>query len=125
MLFHVWFSTKKRKWLLQGDIATRAKELLGSTATEKGIRLIEHETMIDHVHMLLDVANDSELSQAMKLIKGRSAYELLREFPEVKLAGVSSFWQRSFRARVVPDSQEDIVRQYIRTQDQRLEKYER
>ena len=100
--------------------------MLGEVAREKGIRLIEHETLIDHVHMLVDVANDSELSQAMKLIKGRSAYELFREFPEVKLdAQVNSFWQRSFNARIVPPEQASVVQRYIQTQDQRLEKYER
>jgi len=40
-LYHVWFSTKRRKWLLQGDVDARAKELFERIAAEKGIELRE------------------------------------------------------------------------------------
>lgn len=123
--FHVWFSTKRRKWLLQGDVGTRVKELFGQVAQEKGIALVEHETMIDHVHLLLHLQYPAQLSHAMKLLKGRVSYELFREFPDVKMdAGVVSLWQDGYRSRIVPESQVDIVRKYIATQDERLEKYD-
>ncbi|MBI1886487.1 MAG: transposase [Chloroflexi bacterium] len=61
----------------------------------------------------------------MKLLKGRSSYELFRQMPEIKTdAKENSSWQRGFAAREVPEPQIETVRRYIRTQDQRLEKYE-
>ena len=125
-LYHVWFSTKNRKWLLQGDVATKAKQELISVATEKRIELLECETMVDHVHLLLAAASATELSWHLKLLKGRSSYEVFKAYPEVKLdAQTNALWQVSFNSRVVPDDQVATVRHYIRTQDQRLEKYER
>lgn len=124
--YHVWFSTKYRKWLLQGDVAIKAKDLLIAVAVEKGINLVEVETMVDHVHILLVADNHPDLSWRMKLLKGRSAYELVRAFPEIKLdAWVNSFWQTSFNARLVPENQTEIVSRYIRTQGERLEQYVR
>ena len=88
--------------------------------------MLELETMVDHVHILLDAPTSSDLSWSLKLMKGRSAYEVFRAFPELKLdAGINSLWQKSFNSRIVPPGQVSIVRRYIRTQDKRLEKYER
>jgi hypothetical protein len=51
---------------------------------------------------------------------------VFRAYPDLKLdAGTNSHWQRSFNSRLVPENQVQTVRIYIRTQDERLEKYER
>jgi putative transposase len=124
--YHVWFATKNRKWLLDGDVAEKARAAMIEVASARGINVLELQTMVDHVHVLLEAPLASELSWFMKLIKGRSAYEVFRAFPELKIdAGVESLWQRSFNSRVVPIEQLSMVRRYIRTQDQRMEKYER
>jgi REP element-mobilizing transposase RayT len=109
-----------------GEIEGRVKTHLQKVAGEKGISLLECQPMVDHVHLLVEAGSDEELSWTMKLLKGRSSYELFRGLPELKLdASENSFWQRSFAARLVPGNQIERVRQYIRTQDERLEKYER
>jgi putative transposase len=124
--FHVWFSTKYRKWLLQGDVADKVKETMASVAAERGIKLVECETMVDHAHLLLETDSDSRLSWQLKLLKGRSAYEVFHAYPELKLdAGVNSLWQDGFESRIVPSDQLSTVRRYIQTQDERLTKYER
>lgn len=124
--FHVWFSTKYRKWLLQGDVEEKMKEVFEQVAIEKGIALVEYETVVDHVHMLLKIPSAAVLPETMRLLKGRAAYEVFRAYPDVKLdAGVNSLWQDSYNSRIVPPTQVGVVRRYIRTQDERLEKYER
>jgi putative transposase len=124
--YHVWFATKRRKWILDGDISARVKQVVAEVALERAINIIEYETMVDHMHMLLEARSDGELSWFMKLLKGRSSYEVFRSFPELKVdAGINSLWQDSFNSRLVPPSQITTVRKYIHTQDERLEKYER
>ena len=125
-LYHVWFGTNRRKWLLQEDVATRAKELILATAAEKGIKLLECETMVDHVHLLLDVADQASLSRAINFLKGVSARRLNQEFPELRLdAGVGHVWQHRYAAKIVAAAAVPAVAGYIRTQWERLEKYER
>lgn len=125
-IYHVWFSTKRRKWLLQGEVAEAVKELIRAVADEKGVQLIESETMVDHVHLLIQAEDQVHLSKAMNLLKGTSSRRLFQRFPELKLdAGVNSLWQHRYASKVVPEPAAASVGQYIRTQWQRLEKYER
>jgi putative transposase len=125
-LYHVWFAAKRRKWLLQGDIGRAAKELMLQVAADKGINLIECQSMVDHFHLLIEVADRSDLSRALNLLKGTVSRRLFERFPELRMdAGVNNFWQHRYGARLVDVGATGMIRRYIRTQDQRLEKYER
>ena len=125
-LYHVWFATKGRKWLLQGDVGEAARELMVTVAREKSINLVECEMMVDHVHMLLGVDDRAHLSRAMNLLKGTTSRRLFERFPDLRLdAGVNSFWQHRYAAKVVPEPAAASVGNYIRTQWDRLDKYDR
>jgi putative transposase len=94
-LYHVWFSTKRRKWLLEGDVADLAERAMLDAARADGIRLLELGVMIDHVHVLVDLESSNALPHTMKMLKGKSAHRVFQEIPELKLdAGISNLWQR-------------------------------
>jgi putative transposase len=123
-LYHVWFSTNRRKWLLQGDIDAGAMELFERIAEEKGIELRERETMVDHAHLLLR-CKPAELAKVVKQLKGVSARRLFQLFPDLKMdARTETFWQRGFGYRELANDA-DGVAWYIRTQKRRLSTYDR
>ncbi|MFQ5816302.1 MAG: IS200/IS605 family transposase, partial [Candidatus Hydrothermarchaeaceae archaeon] len=123
--YHVWFATKRRKWLLQGDVAEVAKDTMRTVAKETNIGLKECETMVDHVHLLVEAENRMYLAKAINLLKGTSSRRLLHQFPDLKLdAQVKSFWQHRYGAKEIPESATAAVGQYIRTQWHRLDEYE-
>jgi putative transposase len=123
-LYHVWFSTKRRRGLLAGDVEIQAKQMLRLIAEDKGIDLRLCETMVDHVHLLLS-ARPQELSRQVKLLKGISARRLFQQFPDIKLdARIDRFWQRGFGYRATGGGAHDVA-WYIGTQKQRTGKYER
>ena len=125
-LYHVWFATKRRRWLLEGDVEDTVKTLVGTIASEKGIDVLEFETCVDHMHILLRAANRPELSRAMNYIKGLSSKRLFEQIPELKLdIGMDNFWQRRYGWKAVPEGARKSVAQYIRTQHERLESYVR
>jgi putative transposase len=124
-IYHVWFSTKNRRRVLEGDVADTAKQVMWQVANERSMDLIELELMPDHAHLLLAAESAGRLSWCMKLLKGQSAYEVFRAYDEFKIdAHTNSLWQDGFKSRPVPAGQVEVVRLYIQTQDQRLEKYE-
>jgi len=126
MHYHVWFKTKQREWLLQGEVEEAVKQALHDVATQHNIRLLECETMVDHVHLLLETRDSIELSRALHLLKGASARCLLNSFPEIRVdAGIDHFWQKRYGARPVAAAALESVRHYIQTQKERPEKYER
>jgi len=124
--YHVWFATKRRKWLLQGEVDEAAKEFIREAAREKEISLIECETAVDHIHLLLRLRPDQTLPAVMNLLKGIPSRKLHEAFPELKLdSGSNHFWQRGYAFRVVePGSLESRLR-YVKTQKERLEKFDR
>ena len=123
-LYHVWFSTRRRKRLLAGDVETQVRQMLRRIAADKGIDLRLCETMVDHIHLLLS-ANPQGLSRHVKLLKGISARRLFQQFPDLKLdADTDHFWQRGFGYRELADDSEGVA-WYIRTQKRRLSRYER
>ena len=104
-LYHAWFATKRRRWLLEGEIEDMVKELIQGVAAEKGIDLVECETMIDHVHVLLRVQDRAALSRAMNFIKGSTSRRLFQRVPELKLdIGMNNLWQHRYGFKLVPES---------------------
>jgi len=125
-LYQVWFATKRRKWLLQGDVGEAATELMWTVAKEKNIALSECEVIVDHVHLLISTEDRTRLSTAMNLLKGVTSRQIFQRFPELKLdAGVGAFWQHRYGAELVSEAAAVTVGDYIRTQWNRLDKYER
>ena len=123
-LYHVWFATKRRKWLLQGDVLNAMRDLLQTIAQDKEINLLESEAIVDHVHLLLEAEDQPALSKAVNLLKGISSRRIFERFPELKMdAGVNSFWQHRYASKEVAPVASGQVRQYIQTQWNRLEKY--
>lgn len=124
--YHVWFATKRRKWLLLGDVSEAAMDVMKEIAKEKDLELLECQSMVDHMHLLVRTDDTQELSRTMNLLKGGSAYRLFRKFPDIKLdAGTNSFWQHRYGSKEVPPEALPTVRNYIRTQWDRTEKYAR
>jgi len=111
--YHVWFKTRQRKWLLLGEVEGAVKRTIRDVATEHDLGLLECETMVDHVHLLLEAADNAALSRAMHLIKGASARRLLDSIPEVRMdAGITHFWQKRYGAKPVEPSALTGVRNY-------------
>ena len=125
-LYHVWFSTKRRKWLLQGEIGELAEQAIREVAAKDGIRLLECKSAIDHMHLMLERDSSDDLPAAMKALKGKSAHMVFQQVEGLKVdAKTNHLWQRGYGWKVVEPSAERIVRRYIQTQMQRLEKFER
>ncbi|MDO8688437.1 MAG: IS200/IS605 family transposase [Dehalococcoidia bacterium] len=125
VIYHVWFATKRRKWLLQGEGKDAVEEQLRAVAMEKRSDLLECTAMVDHVHLLVRTSPE-HLSEAMRILKGGCSFRIFRRFPELKLdAGTAGFWQTRYAAKIIAPRTVTAVAEYIKTQDKRLEKYVR
>jgi putative transposase len=115
--YHVWFSTKGRQPALEEEIGAFVADSMRQIATRTGIKLIEIEVAVDHVHVLLELDESRSLASAMHQLKGASAREVFQRFPELRFDMRSnSFWQKGYGARYVPPKEIVTVRRYIRTQ---------
>jgi putative transposase len=119
--YHVWFSTKMRKIVLVDEIGAEIERLLKEVAARASIQLLEMETAVDHVHLLIRLRPEQTLSAAMHRLKGASARFIFLKYPELKLdMGHNSFWQKGYGFRRLDPSEVSGVRSYVRTQGMRV-----
>ena len=87
-------------------------------AREVGIIFDTLKVAEDHVHMLLMIPPKISVSDVLRLLKGKSAFLLLKHFPELRQElPKDSFWARGYYARTVGTLNEQLVRDYIKRTD--------
>jgi len=115
--YQVTFATKRRKPVLAGEVRDRVQYWFGQLASERGFELIEHNTWLDHVHMLIFVRPGEDLCHVMNILKGTCARRIFQEFDDLKMQiGENHLWSRRFHADEVPLEALDRARRYIRGQ---------
>jgi putative transposase len=119
-IYHVWFSTKGRNPVLQGEIGSDVRQSLAQIAKRRNIGLLEFELSVDHVHMLLELTSDESLSSILQQLKGACSREILLKYPELKMdLGHEAFWQKGYGFRQVQTTEVRGLGFYMRTQASR------
>ena len=115
--FHLVWIPKYRRRVLEGAIATRLRALLLQACAVNDWHLHEVSVQPDHVHLLLQIHPRESVAQVVKQLKGGSSRLLRAEFPELEefLWG-KSFWGNGYFAESVGQTQEEVIRRYIRDQ---------
>ncbi|HWO72038.1 MAG TPA: IS200/IS605 family transposase, partial [Dehalococcoidia bacterium] len=100
-------------------------EVFHDVARKTAIRLLAAEAIEDHVHLVLQLGAEKLLSTAIHDLKGASAREVFRRFPELRSdMGTNTFWQARYGWRRLPDTQIEIVTRYVNTQAERPLRHE-
>lgn len=114
--YHLVWAPKYRKWVLQGAIRQRVKELFQKIAGHHGFEIDEMEVDKDHVHLFLSFPPKYSIGQVLGLMKAVSAKEIREEYPEVrKQLWGGEFWEDGYFARSVGDKvTAEVIKKYIR-----------
>lgn len=116
--YHVTFATKRRKSILVGEVRDRVHYWFDRLAQERGFDLVEYNTWVDHVHMLIFVRPGEDLAYVMNILKGTCARRIFQEFGNLKMQiGEKHLWGWRFHADEVPAQALADVQQYIRDQE--------
>jgi putative transposase len=119
MYFHVWFATKYREATLEGEIDRKAKDCFSEVACRKNYNILEMQTNMDHVHMLVEAEHKRELASMIRAIKCVSAKKILEDTPHLRVGHGGHgrhFWARRYGWKEVPNADIDNMRSYIRNQ---------
>ena len=114
--YHFVWVPKYRYQVLVKEIKPRLKELLVELCNWLDITIIEGAICSDHVHMYLSVPPEYSPSQVMKILKGKSAEYLRRDFPELgkKYWGLHIWARGYFVSTVGIDSA--TIQKYVKEQ---------
>src|SRR4030088_2747094 len=92
---HLVWITKYRRPALQGEVATRVRDLIRDICGQHELSIMKGHVSKDHVHLLISLPPQVTISRLMQWLKGRTAHHLLAEFPHLK----KQFWGRHLWAR--------------------------
>ena len=114
--YHFIWVPKYRYHVLVKEIKPRLKELLVELCNWLDITIIEGAICSDHVHMYLSVPPKYSPAHVMKILKGKSAEYLRKDFPELgkKYLGLHIWARGYFLSTVGIDSA--TIQRYVKVQ---------
>ena len=115
--YHIVWSVKYRKKILEGIIDEKLKTSLKQIALVNKFEIITLETNLDHVHLLIDCSPQHYIPDVIKALKGVSARYIFKNCPSVKreLWG-GSLWNPSYYVGTISDRTEEQIKRYIENQ---------
>jgi putative transposase len=114
LLYHLVFSTKNRLPMISNALREDLYSYIGGIIRGEGGVLLEINGMSDHVHLLVKLKPSKSISEMLNRIKAKSSKWLNEEKLKLQKFG----WQDGFAAFTVSESQVELVRQYIRDQQE-------
>ena len=117
--YHIVWSTKYRRKVLNSKIEARLKEILLEVAKDKNFIIHEMEVgESDHIHMFVSSHPKISISYIVKMMKGISGRLLMREFPEIeKYLWKGQLWNPSYYVETVGSVSKENIKRYIQNQE--------
>jgi putative transposase len=101
--------------VLTNEIQARLKELILEKQAEYGFKVVEMETMPDHIHLLLSCNPKIGIYRCVCAIKGYTSNRLRTEFPKLR-SQLPTLWTRSKFISSVGSVSLETVQKYIEDQ---------
>ena len=111
---HLVFSTKNREPSLQSEIRKQIFQHIKENAKRKGIWVDRVNGYSDHVHCLISLNKDQNISEIVQLIKGESSCWINKN----KLIPHKFAWQDDYWAASVSEGHLQATRNYIFNQEE-------
>ena len=107
---HQTFSTKK--------LVDEMKDIFRMVAKDNEIVMEKMEVILDHVHVLISFPPSKAPTNAIKALKGCSAFIFLKRHPEIQQSEYwgGHLWSPSYYMSTLGDMSKDVVENYINNQ---------
>ena len=109
LYYHLIWATKRRLPLIPEIIENKFYSYITGIVQNKTSTLIQVGGMADHIHLLIRINPDQQISELVRIIKISSGKWLKETVPTLR----EFCWQTGFGAFSVSKSQTDMVRDYI------------
>lgn len=121
--YHLIWTTKYRKPILEGRIGLRLRELVREICQTENIQIIRGHVSKDHVHIFISAPPQLSPSKIAQYLKGKTSRKLLQEFPPLKKAFWGQhLWSRGFFVVSSGSITDEMIMEYIESQDEDLDK---
>ena len=121
--YHLVWTTKYRKPVLEGRLATRLRDLIREICLSHQIQIIRGHVSKDHVHLFVSMPPQISVSQITQYLKGKTSRKILMENPKLnKQFWGQHLWARGYFAATSGAITDEMVMEYIKNQDEDSDK---
>ena len=114
--YHLVFAPKFRRKAIYGELRADIGKILRKLCAEKKVEIIEAETCIDHVHMLVSMPPHMSVPQFKGFLKGKSTLMIFDRHANLKYKyGSRHFWCRGYYVDTAGKNKR-VIEEYIRNQ---------
>lgn len=116
--YHIVWCVKYRHKILTSEIEEKLLVILKNIASDNGFEIIEINTDLDYVHLLISCSPQHYIPNMIKALKGVSARLLMKEYGDTlkrKLCG-GHLWNPSYFIATVSENTESQIKEYIQNQ---------
>lgn len=119
--FHIVWCVKYRHKIIKGKIKEDFINIITNICKNNGYEILEINTDLDHVHLLLGLSPQDSIPIVMKTLKGVSARLLNQKHREIlskKLWG-GHIWSPSYYIATTSDNVMENIKKYIQNQGEK------
>ena len=116
--YHLVISTKYRRKILRAGFGEYLKKMIvGIGRQSPDIEIIEVNTDVDHVHILLSIPPKFSVSDVVRMIKAKTGASMRRRFPFLDKVywGTEGIWSIGYFVSTAGIN-EEVIRKYVRMQ---------
>lgn len=114
---HLVWTTKYRKPILSGEVATRVRDLVREICGAHEVKIMKGHVSKDHVHLLVSIPPQVTISRLLQWLKGKTAHKIMMEFAHIKKHYWGQhMWARGYFCCSTGNVTDEIIAQYIANQ---------
>ena len=119
--YHIVWCVKQSRKVLTPEIEETLFRILDQIAKDNGLKIIERNGNLDHVHLLIDCSPQCYIPNMIKAMKGVSARLLFKEYGEELRQQLwkGHLWNPSYFVATVSENTESQIIEYIKSQKEK------
>jgi putative transposase len=124
--YHIVWVPKYRYRVLTGAIKEMVEKDIHTLCEWREVEVLELSLQADHVHLVCSIPPKLSISDFMGFLKGKLAIKLFKSYPRLRKRPYwgNHFWTRGYFVNTI-GMNEDLVRRYVKYQEEREKEEER
>ena len=113
--YHIVWITKYRYKVMNSEIKTRVRDIVGQVAEEMGVYIENWVVSSDHVHVFVSIPPHIPVSDFIQKAKGRSSRKIQQDFRSIlknRYWG-KHFWARGYFSSTSVNVTDEMINNYI------------
>lgn len=119
--YHIVWCVKYRRKIITSTVEKSLLSIINKIADDNNFKIIEMNTDMDHIHLLIDCSPQHYIPNVMKALKGVSARLLMKQYGDSLRHQLYAghLWNSSYFIATVSENTEEQIKEYIHKQKEK------